>query len=121
MSAPILVAVEDLIFLAKIQQAAHHLGVAIETVQPEKLKGRTTELGVRAVIVDLNHSSGKAVEALASLKADPATSQIRILGFASHVQGELIEGARAAGCDQVLARSAFSQQLPHWLAQLAGL
>lgn len=120
MSEPILAVVEDLIFLSKILDTAHQLGVALETVHPEKLKARATELGVHTAIIDLNHSSGKAIEALAALKADPATSHVRTLGFVSHVQAELIRAARAAGCDRVVARSAFSQQLPEWLAQLAG-
>jgi hypothetical protein len=33
------------------------------------------------------------------------------VGFGSHVDRELLEAARAAGCDQVLARSAFFSRL----------
>ena len=62
-TAPILVAVEDLIFLSKIQETARETGIATEPVEIGKLRERLLESSSRAVIVDLNHRSGKAVEA----------------------------------------------------------
>ncbi|MGB7329904.1 MAG: response regulator, partial [Terriglobales bacterium] len=38
-----------------------------------------------------------------------------IIGFLSHVQGVLKQKAHEAGCDMVLPRSAFSQNLPQLL------
>jgi hypothetical protein len=38
-----------------------------------------------------------------------------VIGYLSHVQGELKQKAHEAGCDMVLARSAFSQNLPNLL------
>jgi hypothetical protein len=40
----------------------------------------------------------------------------RTVGFASHVDRDLMVSARAAGCDQVLARSAFFSRLGELLA-----
>ena len=40
----------------------------------------------------------------------------RVIGFGSHVDRELLDAARRAGCDQVLARSAFFARLPELLA-----
>ena len=51
------------------------------------------------------------MEAIAALKRDPELSAIRTLGYVSHVDTATIEAARAAGIDQVLARSAFVDQL----------
>lgn len=116
---PILVAVEDLIFLSKIQQTAREAGVTIETVEISKLKERLLESPARSVIVDLNHRSGKAVEFARAIKSDPAMSDVRVLGFLSHVQTDLAQAAREAGLDAVMARSAFSQQLPELLRSLA--
>ncbi len=116
----ILAAVEDLIFLSKIQQAARLLDVAVEAVDPRKVEERATEAAVRAVILDLNHRSGTAVEVLRAMKANPRTSRVPVLGFVSHVQSDLIAAARAAGCDEVLARSAFVAQLPELLEKLSG-
>ena len=120
-TAPILVAVEDLIFLSKIRHTAHQVGVAIEPVEIGKIKERLLQSPSRAVIVDLNHRSGKAVEAARAIKSDPATSQVFVLGFLSHVQADLAREARRARLDAVMARSAFSQQLPALLRKLAEL
>lgn len=43
--------------------------------------------------------------------AEVAARAGRVIGFASHVERERLEEARALGCDQVLARSAFFSQL----------
>jgi hypothetical protein len=41
---------------------------------------------------------------------------IRTVGYASHVQTEVIDAARQAGVDEVMARSAFTARLPEILA-----
>jgi len=45
------------------------------------------------------------------MRADPALASVPTLGFASHVQTDVINAARHAGVGEVLARSAFTQQL----------
>jgi CheY-like chemotaxis protein len=121
--ADILLVVDDLFFLTKIQQTAKLIGVQTEAVPASKLlesaarspSGRL----IGGVVVDLNHRSGSAVDLIRSVKSDPATANMTIVGFVSHVQTELAQAARSAGCDTVLARSAFTQQLPHLLRSLA--
>jgi CheY-like chemotaxis protein len=116
----ILAVVDDLFFLSKIQQTARLVGVPVEPVEPQKLTERLGESTADAVIMDLNHRSGAAVETLRALKANPASSQLPVVGFVSHVQSDLISAARAAGCDEIMARSAFTAQLPQLLRKLAG-
>ena len=116
----IVVVVEDLIFLSKIQQTAGEVGVPIESVSPEKLGERVTRDMVSGVIIDLNHRSGAAVETVRAMKANPSTQHIPVAGFLFHVQADLAAAAREAGCDTVMARSAFTQQLPLLLQKLAG-
>lgn len=116
----VLVAVEDLIFLSKIQETASAVGVAIETVGPENVAEQAARGEVSAVIIDLNHRSGAAVDVVRALKANPSSRHIVVAGFLSHVQADLVTAAREAGCDQVMARSAFTQQLPKLLLRLAG-
>lgn len=104
--------VDDLIFSIKISTAAKHLGVdmyferARDNVLPTVRDKRPS-----LVIFDLNSSRLAPMAAIAEMKADPALQDIRTLGFVSHVDSEAIEAARAAGIDQVLARSAFSEKL----------
>ncbi|MGO9269901.1 MAG: response regulator [Terriglobia bacterium] len=114
----ILAAVDDLFFLGKIQQTAKLLGIRVGAADPRKLREEIARTPVCAVLLDLNHRSGAAVEALRTLKSDPATAGVPVLGFLSHVQTDLAAAARSAGCDIVLARSAFSQQLPQLLEKL---
>ncbi len=116
----ILAVVEDLIFLSKIQETAKLLGVPVERVDPGKLQERLAHGPVQAVILDLNHRSGTALDVLRALKANSSTCHLPVAGFVSHVQTELVAAARAAGCDQVLARSAFTAQLPQLLRKWSG-
>ena len=48
---------------------------------------------------------------VAALKRDPELNVIHTLGYVAHVDTATIEAARAAGVDQVLARSAFVDKL----------
>lgn len=118
MPAKILAVVDDIFFLAKIQQTAKQLGIEVEAVGPDTIQGSVTT-GTGAILLDLNHRTGKAIAALQTLKNDSATRAIPVVGFLSHVQADLAQSARAAGCDRVLARSAFSQQLPQILQELS--
>jgi len=111
----LLAVVDDILFLSKIQETAKHLGVAVEAVGIADLPKRAIEDVPSALILDLNHRSGKALEVLRGLKSEAKTKDVPVIGFVSHVQSELIAAARAAGCDQVLARSAFASQLPSLL------
>jgi len=124
MQSVILVAVEDLFFLARIQETARQVGVTVEPVSPAKLtadlEDRAGRASVGAVVLDLNCRSAYAVDLVRALKANRLTSGIPVLGFVSHVQSDLISAARAAGCDTVLARSAFTQHLPQLLSTMVG-
>lgn len=119
MAARILAVVDDIFFLAKIQQTARQLDIAVEPVAPDAIQDRVASGGASAILLDLNHRTGKAIAALKSLKDDPATRAIPVVAFLSHVQADLAQLARAAGCDRVLARSAFSHQLPQLLLELS--
>jgi CheY-like chemotaxis protein len=127
--------VPDIFFLAKIQETARAVGVRVVSpvVSPvgspvgspvASNDARLTLEGIaearpQAIILDLNSCGAPALEWIRSLKSDPATRLIPIVGFASHVQEQLISAAREAGCDKVMARSAFTQQLPALLGGLA--
>lgn len=108
----ILALVDDLLFLSKIQQTANLLGIVVESAQPADLPQLAVENVPEALIIDLNHRSGKALEVVRTLKSDLKTKDLPVIGFASHVQSSLINAARHAGCDFVLGRSAFVKQLP---------
>ena len=116
----ILALVDDLLFLSKIQQTAQHVGVAVKSAQPADLPKLASDDAANALIIDLNHRSGKALEVLRTLKSDLKTKDLTIIGYVSHVQNDLIAAAHDAGCDLILARSAFVSQLPSLLQRFSG-
>ncbi|MGE0863206.1 MAG: hypothetical protein AB7P34_04820 [Vicinamibacterales bacterium] len=110
------VAVDDLLFASRISSAAKALGVEIAFARsPEAIVEAVRTRAPRLVILDLNSLKVRPLEAVAALRADPALAGVPTLGFVSHVQADLITEARAAGVGQVLARSAFVNQLPQLL------
>lgn len=119
MVAKILAVVDDIFFLSKIQQTARQLGLVVEPVSPDALQDRLRFGPEDAILLDLNHRSGRAIALLQALKNDPATRSVPVIAFLSHVQTDLARSARVAGCDRILARSAFSQQLPALLQELS--
>ncbi len=108
----IVVGVDDLMFASRISTAAKGLGVEIKFARsPEAIIAAVKATSSRLVILDLNSQRVQPLAAVAALKADPALAAVQTVGFVSHVDADLISQARAAGVDQVLARSAFVTQL----------
>ena len=108
----VLCIVDDLIFSIKISTAAKALQAPVFFERSAEMAlPRIREKQPSLVIFDLNSSKLRPLEIIAQMKADPALKAIRTLGYVSHVQTDVIAAARAAGIDEVLARSAFSERL----------
>jgi PleD family two-component response regulator len=108
----VLCLVDDLIFSIKISTAAKGLGVPIFFERSADMAlQRIEEKQPWLVIFDLNSSKMRPLEIISQMKANPATKTVRTLGYVSHVQTDVIAAARAAGIDEVLARSAFADRL----------
>jgi CheY-like chemotaxis protein len=111
--------IEDLFFIAKIQETARKLGVKVAFVKNEKdaiaalTAGEDDELP-GLIVFDLNNANAKPLTLIPKLKAK-LKRNTSIVGFLSHLQGDLKAKAVEAGCDTVMPRSAFSQNLPNLL------
>jgi PleD family two-component response regulator len=107
--------IDDLFFLAKIQETARKLGVKVEFAKAEKetIDRLTSETEEKPslIIFDLNNANAKPLVTIPKLK-NKLKKQTSIVGFLSHLQGDLKVKAQEAGCDMVVPRSAFSQNLP---------
>ena len=104
-------------FLAKIQETARKLNVKVEFVKTDKdVFERMGQNGDKPtlIIVDLNNLNAKPLTVIPKLK-NKLKKETNIIGFVSHVQGDLKMKAQEAGCDMVLPRSAFSQNLAQLL------
>jgi CheY-like chemotaxis protein len=112
--------VEDLMFLSRIREAARRQSVEVRAVRTVPALLEAGRAGAHVVVVDLDSRRLPAVEALAALRADPATAHIATVGFFSHVETERAREARESGCGTVLPRSAFVQRLDALLAPASG-
>lgn len=99
---------DDLFFQMKVAETAKHLGLDLKVAtNGDALLGLLEPLP-KLVIIDLNARSQPlaAIERLRAVQKD-----LRIVGFLSHVQRDLADRAQAAGCNEVMPRSAFTQNL----------
>jgi len=118
-NARILAVLDDLFFTVKINESAKRAGMPITFVKSEKDALDQAGAKPALIIIDLNCSQIDPLALVGKLKANAETKPISVIGYLSHVQGELKQQAQEAGCDMVLARSAFSQNLPQILKRHA--
>ena len=117
----ILAVLEDLFFTVKINESAKRAGLPIQFLKSETDVIENAKTNPALIILDLNFQGIDPLKLIATLKADADTKAISLIGYLSHVQGELKMQAQEAGCDMVLARSAFSQNLPQILKRHSGV
>jgi PleD family two-component response regulator len=114
----ILAVLDDLMFTSKIKTAAGQLGVTVAFAR--SADAAMTAMRATApslVILDLNNARTTPLAIVAAMQQDPALAVIPTVGYASHVQTDVIDAAHRAGVSQVLARSAFTQQLAEILTR----
>jgi len=118
----VLAVVSDLFFSVKLSDAAKRNGLALEFIkEPKEVLHKAAESQPSLIVLDLNFEDAQPLELIERLKSKAETKGISLIGYLSHVQGELKVQAQDAGCDMVLARSAFSQNLPQIFKRHAGL
>jgi hypothetical protein len=108
--------IEDLFFFAKINETARKLGIKVAFVKndPEtlaKIMEGPEEERPSLVVFDLNNAAAKPMTLIPKIKSKLKRGT-SVIGFLSHLQGDLKAKAVEAGCDIVMPRSAFSQNLP---------
>ena len=117
----VLAVVSDLFFSVKISEAAKRNGLALEFIKEGKDLMEKAKVKPSLIVFDLNFDSVSPLDLIAQLKGNPETKGISLLGYLSHLQGELKMQAQAAGCDMVMARSALSQNMLQIFKRHAGI
>jgi CheY-like chemotaxis protein len=118
----ILAVVDDLLFTVKISDAAKRVGLDVQFLKSEHdVIEKATHEKPLLIILDLNNNSVDALDLISKLKGDGTLKRISLIGYLSHVQGELKQKAHEAGANIVMARSAFSQNLQQILKRHAGV
>jgi CheY-like chemotaxis protein len=117
--AAILVVVDDLFFLAKIQTTLKHLGLTAQVVtqRPTLRDALTAGVPPALVVVDLTLRTDDAVAIIEDIRAVVDAASSPILAFGSHVAVATRQQALQAGADQVVAKSTFAQHLPELIQQ----
>jgi PleD family two-component response regulator len=114
----ILAILDDLMFTSKIKTAASQLGAGVSFARSSAAALAEMRTHPPALVIfDLNNPRTDPIGTVAQMKSDPALASIPTVGFVSHVDTDVIEAARDAGVDEVLARSAFTQRLAEILSR----
>jgi len=116
----VLAVVNDLFFSVKISDAAKRVGMPVEFVKDEKEVIAKAKSKPALIILDLNFDQVQPLKLISELKSGADFKGISLIGYLSHIQGDLKLKAQEAGCDMVMARSAFSQNLPQILKRHSG-
>jgi len=111
---------DDLIFTSRITATARDRGLTVRAARSgEALVELARQSPPRGVLIDLSNPGLVLPELLRRL-AEACPSMPRVVAYGSHVDTAVLRAAREAGCDPVLPRSKFVEELPRalpeWLA-----
>ena len=110
---------DDLIFTSRITGTAKALGLVVASARDVAgLLRMARQDPPTCVLLDLQHQQLDLVALLAELRSIGPT---RVVGYGSHVDAATLHAARVAGCDPVLPRSRFVEELPTALAGWLGV
>ncbi len=115
----VVAAVSDLMFTVKINDAAKKVGLRVDFVKSTQDVMEKAKESPTAIIFDLNFDAISPITVISEIKENSNHKRISLIGYLSHVQGELKKQAHDAGCDIVMTRSAFSQNLQQILKRHA--
>lgn len=112
----------DLLWATRIKATADDLGISCRPVRTsEMLDARLADSNPTALVLDLETAEA-GIDLLRHLRLREAeqggTTRIRVVAFGPHVRTDLMDAARVAGADEVLARGAFDRRLPEVLRKL---
>ena len=101
---------DDLIFTSRVLGTAKALGLAVGTARDVAgLLRMARHAPPTCVLLDLQHPQLVLVALLDELRT---IGPMRVMGYGSHVDAKTLHAARVAGCDPVLPRSRFVEELP---------
>lgn len=100
---PVAVLISDVYFATMVASTARKLDIPVSFVSP----GEPIPQDARLAIVDLQFPADWE-----SAVREYANGGGEVVGFGPHVQGSLMKRARAAGCQRVMAKSKFVEEIP---------
>ena len=116
----VLAVVDDLLFSSRIRSVAGAAGSPVIFIRrSDAVLAAVREKAPDLVLIDLDRDTLDPIGVIRAIRAVTDIAQPRIVGFGSHVHVERLQDAKAAGCDQAMARSGFVAALPALMADAA--
>lgn len=114
MRMKIVAAIHDLMFSSKVNAAAQ--GKPISWVpRGTPPAEHVAKEGADVLLIDLDARHFDAIEAVRAVKlASPA---VVVIGYVGHEKADVIDAAKAAGADSVMAKGEFARRLPELLKE----
>jgi CheY-like chemotaxis protein len=107
---------DDMMFTSRITGTGRALGVEVKSARSvERLTEFLRTEAPSCLIIDLANPGLQIKEFIEQLRQDFPKPPY-VVAFGAHVDATTLHAARAAGCDVVLPRSKFSEELPKSLA-----
>ena len=111
---------DDLLFASRITGEARALGLTVKTARSlDRLFDFARQEAPSCVLLDLAFA-GLDLPDLFRRLAEACPTPPRVVAYGSHVDTERLQAARSAGCDPVLPRSKFVEELPRELPRWLG-
>lgn len=102
----------DLLFASRVKSTATAVGARVQLVRTaDEMVRAAAQESPALIVIDLDIRTLDPIELIKRLRADDRPITAPILAYVSHVREDLIEAAREAGADQVMARGAFARNL----------
>ena len=109
----ILAAIHDLMFSSKVTASAR--GRPIEWLKRgSKVVEQVSASRPDVLLIALASPQLDAVNAIREIKSGDEKN-VTVIGYVDHTREDVIEAARAAGCDQVMSKGEFARKLPELL------
>ena len=90
----ILAVLEDLMFTVKIHESAKRAGMPVEFLKSERDVLDKSREHPSLIIIDMNFAGVDPLGLVKKLKSAVETQSIPVIGYLSHIQGELKQQAR---------------------------
>jgi CheY-like chemotaxis protein len=108
---------DDLIFISRITGTARDLGFTFKTARSANgLRELLLREWPACIILDLSNPDLVITDFLTNLR-ERGEPTPRVIAYGSHVDAATLKAARTAGCDEVLTRSQFAEELPRKLPE----
>ena len=112
----IVAVITDLMLQSRLVEGARPAGWPVLVADTAEALDRALAAGSALVVIDL-HAGGIDWRRAVALSKEAG---VPVLATGRHTEAALLRAAREAGCDRVVPRSTFVEELPQLLDALAG-